>query len=349
MDLFSENTESDTDWPVIPVQFHSPTYDFEWFAACADAFYDYSVRCPITIDHDNQLSAVAPLFKLKKKGLTWQEIMGVSRLHEPGGLVYSDGRSLDALCQSIVKRGRPTLLGRLHSEDPVIETFEKTAHKRGILLKVRNTGSPYIEISSGWDDYFQLLSSRRRQDYRRARRRLSDHGEVSVTFSLPNQGNVDQLLEEVFRVEQASWKGRNNTAINCRPEMKQFFKTYARSVCTNQQIVISSLQLNGESIAVQLLVEHAKRWWILKIGYDDEWKKYSPGMQLMFDTLKEAFDRKLDAIELLGTEEQWISIWPHKTHEFFSLVYFPFTFSGITALIMEGGEKVLSKLQRKLA
>jgi hypothetical protein len=45
-------------------------------------------------------------------------------------------------------------------------------------------------------------------------------------------------------------------------------------------------------IAVQIIVENAERWWVLKIGYDNHWSKYSPGMQLMFDTIEQAFYAK---------------------------------------------------------
>jgi hypothetical protein len=67
-------------------------------------------------------------------------------------------------------------------------------------------------------------------------------------------------------------------------------------------------------------------------------------MQLMFETLKEAFNRKLDAFEFLGTDEEWINIWPHKTHKFISLAYFPFNFKGITALLAEASYKYSSRL-----
>jgi hypothetical protein len=301
----------------------------------------------ISISKEDCLLAIAPLFALKKKGITWHEIMGVSKLSEPGGLIYTDKESLNQLCQSILSKGTPTLLGKLPADDLSIEIFEQLSKKQGLLFKIFNTGSPYIEIKSNWEDYFQKLSSRRRQDFRRARRRLSDLGDVSVDFLYPNHQNLDQLLEEAFRVEQANWKGQNGSAINCRPDLKRFFTAYSRNLCDSRKLLISALRLDNEMIAVQLLVEHTDRWWILKIGFDERWAKFSPGMQLMFETIKEAFTRELVAIELLGTEEQWINIWPHKTHQFTTLVYFPFNLVGIAAFCAEASSKVLTRLLRK--
>jgi CelD/BcsL family acetyltransferase involved in cellulose biosynthesis len=346
MDLFSENYSQKIDWPTFPSQFHSPTYEFDWFSACGQAFHNENDRCLITIGKDQDLRAIAPLCFLKKKGITWQEIMGVSKLYEPGGLIYKDEQSLHQLCHSILNKGIPTHLARLPANDPSIETIAKLSSKRGLLLKIHNIGSPYIEIDTDWENYSQKISPRRRQDYRRARRRLSKLGEVSVEFAQPNNQNLDQLLEEAFRVEQANWKGENGSAINCREDLKCFFTTYSRNLCDAGKLLTSSLRLDNALIAVQLLVQHANRWWILKIGFDDRLQKYSPGMQLMFDTIKEAYQRKLEAIEFLGTEEQWTGIWPHKTHQFISLVYFPYNLKGITALCLEGGSKVLTNFRQ---
>jgi CelD/BcsL family acetyltransferase involved in cellulose biosynthesis len=346
MDLFSDNFPENVVWPSLSSQFQSPTYEFAWFSACANAFHGQDNRSLITIEEDKVLLAIAPLSLFRRKGITWQEIMGVRKLNEPGGLVYTNKESLSKLCRLIVNKGLPTQLGRLPADDISIQSFEKLSSNRGFLFKVNNTGSPYIERDSSWEEYFDKLSSRRRQDYRRARRRLSDHGEVSVEFTYPTSQNLGPLLEETFHVEQANWKGKNQSAINCRPELKQFFSQYCHSLCDKQQLLISSLRLNNKMVAVQIIVEHAERWWILKIGYNDRWSKYSPGMQLMFDTIKETFKRKLDAIELLGTEEQWINIWPHKTHQFVTLVYFPFNLTGITALCLEASSKLVSRLRK---
>jgi CelD/BcsL family acetyltransferase involved in cellulose biosynthesis len=347
MDLFSDNYPGNIAWPSLHSQFQSPTFELAWFSACANAFHQQDERSLITIEEDESLLAVAPLSLFRRKGIIWQEIMGVSKLNEPGGLVYADEESLSLLCRSIVNRGLPTELGRLFAEDISIQSFEKLSSNRGLLFKVSNTGSPYIERSTSWEEYFSKLSSRRRQDYRRARRRLSDHGDVTVEFTYPTPQNLEPLLEETFRVEQANWKGENKSAINCRPELKRFFTQYCHKLCSKQQLLISALRLNNKMVAVQMIVEHAERWWILKIGYDDHWSKYSPGMQLMFDTIQEAFARKLDAIELLGTEEQWVNIWPHKTHQFVTLVYFPYNLKGITALCLEASSKLISRLRKR--
>ncbi|MEW8327298.1 MAG: GNAT family N-acetyltransferase [Candidatus Thiodiazotropha sp.] len=344
MERFYDQAKNEIRWPSTASELQSPSYGYEWFSACAEALCSDKQQHIVSVTGNDRFQAVAPLCVKKKKGVAWLEIMGVAELHEPGGLIYTNPDALTALCKSILKEGKPTQLGRLPEDDLSVESFQALARKRGLVLNITNSGSPYIEIDCSWEDYFSSLSSRRRQDYRRARRRLADQGEVSVDIHRPDQAQLQPLLEEAFRVEQANWKGRNNSAINCRPELKRFFSAYFSRLSDSGRLIISSLRLDGEMIAVQLLVEHSNRWWILKIGYDERWAKYSPGMQLMFETLSEAFERKLTAFELLGTEESWINIWPHKTHRFITIVYFPYNLTGLGALFVEAASKLLTRL-----
>jgi len=45
---------------------------------------------------------------------------------------------------------------------------------------------------------------------------------------------------------------------------------------------------DGAAIAMQLIVEHASRLWIYKVGYDEEWAEHSPGLQLMWEVMRHA-------------------------------------------------------------
>jgi hypothetical protein len=66
------------------------------------------------------------------------------------------------------------------------------------------SGSPFVPIAIDWEQYLQTLSSRRRQDYRCARRGLEKLGQVTVEIQSPTAASVDAGLAEAMRVEAAS-------------------------------------------------------------------------------------------------------------------------------------------------
>ena len=60
---------------------------------------------------------------------------------------------------------------------------------------------------------------------------------------------------------------------------------------------------------MQLAVECGERFWLLKIGYDEEFARCSPGVLLMLHTVRYAATRGLKSYELLGRVEPWTRVW----------------------------------------
>jgi hypothetical protein len=68
---------------------------------------------------------------------------------------------------------------------------------------------------------------------------------------------------------------------------------------------------------------------VLKIGYDERWAAHSPGIQLMWEVLRHAFERRLASVELLGTAEPWLSIWTTRARAFQTLGFYPWSLRGL--------------------
>jgi hypothetical protein len=76
-------------------------------------------------------------------------------------------------------------------------------------------------------------------------------------------------------------------------------------------------------VAAQLSVEYADRLWVLKIGYDERWSRCSPGWQLLAETMRDAFDRRLRSYEFLGSDEPWLHGWKTQSRELDTVAWLP--------------------------
>ena len=83
---------------------------------------------------------------------------------------------------------------------------------------------------------------------------------------------------------------------------------------------------------MQVAAVHGGRWWVLKIGYDERWAEHSPGIQLMWDVLREAFQLRLASFEMLGSAEPWLSIWTREQRAYRTLAFYPYNGRGMVAL-----------------
>ena len=74
---------------------------------------------------------------------------------------------------------------------------------------------------------------------------------------------------------------------------------------------------------MQVAVEQAGRWWLLKIGFDPAWSQCSPGILLLAETLRYAAAAGLAGYEFLGTVEPWTQVWTQAERQCVALRIYP--------------------------
>lgn len=320
-------------WRLLPQAAQEFPQSAEWTVVAAQSLYAHDTLRFLQLSQQDEVIGLAPLAVTSRGGWVERlEIAGASTLFEPCGFLFRDQETLRALCDAVVRAGRPVVLQRIEADGALAQAFKAATRGRGKLLQFNASGAPFVSIASGWDEYFQSLSSRRRQDYRRARRGLERLGNIEVQIHTPDASSVEAQMAEAMQVEAASWKGREGSAMLTNPRLSGFFLQLAARLARHGQLRVCFLRLNGAAIAMQIAAVHGGRWWVLKIGYDERWAEHSPGIQLMWDVLREAFERGLTSFEMLGSAEPWLTIWTREQRTYRTLAFYPYNGRGMVAL-----------------
>lgn len=157
------------------------------------------------------------------------------------------------------------------------DTLDADGAARAVLAEyVRPVVSRQFGIKSSGSTRKKL-----RQDWNR----LSGVGALEVV----NDRAPDVVREafEVFlRLEMASWKGANGTALLCKPEDAAFVRRLIGALAEQGNASVTLLQLDGRAIAAQTVLYCGTSAYTWKIGFDEAYAKYSPGM-LLIDKLTE--------------------------------------------------------------
>jgi CelD/BcsL family acetyltransferase involved in cellulose biosynthesis len=338
------------DWDELAKQSGSPLLGGDWFLACAEVLCAESDLRIVVVQRDGTLCAVAPLVVVRRDGVEWLEVLGVSTLYEPSGLLYDNAESLHQLLVKVVSLRMPIALERMPAESVLEATFRKVARYRGVVFSRTTAPAAYVCTTGTWEAYLQSLSSQRRYDYQRKRKRTERFGRVGIRIERPQVwARVPVMLEEVFRVEGAGWKGRSGSALRANEQVRKFMVRYSEMACERGTLVLCFLDVEGQPIATILGIEYAKRFWVLKIGYDEEWARCSPGIQLTMETIRYAFAQGLEAYEFLGSEEPWQAMWPRGRHKLMSLVLYPMSVQGLSALGHGVRRFIATRVQRSFA
>jgi hypothetical protein len=126
------------------------------------------------------------------------------------------------------------------------------------------------------------LGARKLKELRRQRRRLADHGPVSFDVARTPE-EVGSALETFLTLEASGWKGERGTALLQRAGDSRFVRTAAPMLAKTGGCEIVSLRAGATPVAAAIGVRHQNRAFYFKIGIDEAFAKFSPGVQLTLD------------------------------------------------------------------
>jgi CelD/BcsL family acetyltransferase involved in cellulose biosynthesis len=323
-------------WEALAAPAGSPMQRHAWAGAFADTYgAEYELKV-LALGSEDGLDAIAPL-AVRRTGIARLELIGVTELSEPGDFLHRDGEALDRLVAGVADLSMPVLLGRVPAESPTAASLQRTYRRRTIFYSRPAGPYPWIALDEGWGEPEQKFKSDRRSDLRRARRRAEKEGELSAEVTSPGREELPPLLDELFEVEAAGWKGREGTALAADERRRAFFTAFAGRAADAGILRLAFLRIGDRTAAVQLAAECGGRFWLLKVGYDEEFKRSSPGTLLMLETVRYAALRGLDSYEFLGTVEDWTRVWTSEERECVALRAYPPRPGGLAAAAQDVG------------
>jgi hypothetical protein len=124
-----------------------------------------------------------------------------------------------------------------------------------------------------------------RKDLRRKERRLSERGPVQYV-ELDPAGNINGWTEEFLKVEASGWKGQEGSALAAGEASRNFFVTAARRAFSRRRLMMLALRVNGRPISMKVSVLARDGAFALKIGYDETYASFSPGMLVELENIR---------------------------------------------------------------
>jgi CelD/BcsL family acetyltransferase involved in cellulose biosynthesis len=264
-----------------------------------------------TLRRGDRLAAIAPFARVGRS------LVSPANYHTPAfDLVGEDADAVAELAHQLLA-DRPTRLRArfVTRRGPAALALRTAARTAGYRLVERTVErSPYVDTAVGWRAYQDGLDGKLRRELRRRQRRLADEGRVEVTVA-DGRHDLDDRLDEMFRVEGLAWKAREGTAIASDGPTTGFYQDVAGWAAARGTLRLASLELDGRALAVDFAIEEGGRHYLLKTGYDPAVRQLAPGLLLRVAMLERAFASGLRSYEFLGTDEPWKLAWTTSVRE----------------------------------
>jgi CelD/BcsL family acetyltransferase involved in cellulose biosynthesis len=129
------------------------------------------------------------------------------------------------------------------------------------------------------------LGAKKLKELRRQRHRLAEHGDVRFDVARTPE-EVAAPLESFLRLEASGWKGKRGTALIQHGGDAGFIRRAVAALAESGQCEIVTLRAGDTPVAAAIVLRHQDRAFYFKLGVDERFAKFSPGVQLTLDVTR---------------------------------------------------------------
>ena len=135
----------------------------------------------------------------------------------------------------------------------------------------------------------EALGAKKLKELRRLRNRLADHGAIS--FEVARSPDEVSAATDIFLALEASgWKGQRGTALIQSDGDTAFIRRATQALAATRQCEIVTLRAGATPIAAGVVLRHQDRAFYFKLGVDERFAKFSPGVQLTLELTRHLCD-----------------------------------------------------------
>jgi CelD/BcsL family acetyltransferase involved in cellulose biosynthesis len=128
----------------------------------------------------------------------------------------------------------------------------------------------------------EALGAKKLKELRRQRHRLAAHGEVHFKVAR-GRDDVAHTLEIFLKLEASGWKAKRGTALAQSEGDAAFIRRAVPDLADHGGCEIAVLSAGATPVAAAILLRHLDRAFYFKLGIDERFAKFSPGVQLTLD------------------------------------------------------------------
>ena len=145
------------------------------------------------------------------------------------------------------------------------------------------------------------LGGKKLKELRRQRNRLAEHGAVRFDVARTPEA-IAAAIETFLALEASGWKARRGTALRQDEGDAGFIRRATGGLAESGQCEIVTLHAGATPVAAAIVLRHQDRAFYFKLGIDERFSKFSPGVQLTLE-----LTRHLCADAVLATADSTAS------------------------------------------
>lgn len=154
------------------------------------------------------------------------------------------------------------------------------------LFVQKNHFRAAFTLAASADDFIQSsISKSTRKELLRLERRLGENGSLNCE-SLTENSDIEKWISDFMGLEQAGWKGTENTALGSQHGSQVFFATMARKLFKAKRLIMLKMTVDDEPIAMNIVILGSNTGAAFKISHAESFRRFSPGRLLELNFIR---------------------------------------------------------------
>jgi CelD/BcsL family acetyltransferase involved in cellulose biosynthesis len=165
-----------------------------------------------------------------------------------------------------------------------MKALTELMHRRGMQPKVLQSHfRACLDATGDADDLLrEALGAKKLKELRRQRNRLAEHGAVEFDVARTT-AEMATAVETFLTLEASGWKGQRGTALSQDDGDAAFVRRATSALAETGQCEIVTLRAGEAPVAAAIVLRHQDRAFYFKLGVDERFAKFSPGVQLTLE------------------------------------------------------------------
>ena len=215
-----------------------------------------------------------------------------------GGEAPED-EALDALPERLLETGAALVRIDWLDKDSCLLDAARQWSTRHLVRVEPFAVSPLADCREPFEAYLESAGSSVRKYWKACRRHILNG---PLEFEIVTGGpGLPALVDEMFALEAAGWKGREASAILSIPEDARFYRALAFAAEEAGALRIATLREEGRLLAFEYCVVGGDSVLAMKVGYDEARSRIQPGHMIALMNIRDACaDPALAWYDMLG-------------------------------------------------
>ena len=193
--------------------------------------------------------------------------------------------AVTGILQQARRAGAQALIFRATSLDgAAMKAFTDVLHRDGMQpVVLQSHVRACLDATCDADEMLRdALGAKKLKELRRQRNRLAEHGDVDFDVAR-TPADVAAAMETFLMLEASGWKGQRGTALSQDDGDAAFVRCATTALAETGQCEIVTLRAGETPVAAAIVLRHRDRAFYFKLGVDERFAKFSPGVQLTLE------------------------------------------------------------------